>query len=230
MNWDSVLHEQNAATSYANFSLLWDMLYEQCFPLKKVFTNRNKFPICPFFTKGLLTSRKHKNCLYKSFLKTRTLTSEQNYRPYNRAYNKVVKAAKKLYFNSNIDNNSNPKTAWKFLNEAIGKNKSSSCVLNNLSVNGNTISNSIDMANCFNDFFASIPDKITAGIHPSNVNFKHFMPEPSNQQFNFRPVPSILMESIIKILESKQSLDINGIRKFVKKMLNLHFGTTYSYN
>ena len=57
--------------------------------------------------------------LYRNFLKNRTAENKCTYLAYRNCYNKTVRAAKKLHFNSKIDLNCNPKNAWEFLNQAI---------------------------------------------------------------------------------------------------------------
>ena len=56
INWNTVVNEPNITVAYSNFVDLWSFIFEQSFPLKRIFVNKNKFPINEYFSKGLLVS------------------------------------------------------------------------------------------------------------------------------------------------------------------------------
>ena len=180
-------------------------------PLKKIFVNRKKYPVNAFFTSGLLKSRDTKISLYNLFLKNRTPVNELNYKKFRNCFNKTVRAAKKLYFNEKIDKNSDPKSSWRFLKEATGLNSFNKSQIHNIAQNGVSFTDGESIANIFNDFFASVTDGIVKDIPPSSTHFNQYLNVNNTSSFSFQPVDSAKIEKIIKDLESKPSLDINGV-------------------
>ena len=182
--------------------------------------NRSHQKINDFFTVGLLTSRSKKINLYRNFLKNRTAENKCTYLAYRNCYNKTVRAAKKLHFNSKIDLNCNPKNAWEFLNQAIGKNSKSNSNISDIRVHNKIISDPIEIANNFNDFFSSIAENIVSEIPPTRAKPEDYMNEYPDLNFAFKQVNKTKVEEIINKLESKSSLDINGYSTILIKKVS----------
>jgi hypothetical protein len=91
--------------------------------------------------------------LCKKAAKEKTDLAFSNYKKYRNLYNTVLKASKKLYFNSELKNNvKNPKKTWEVLKEAANLTKTNSSIDKINGTNG-LITNPTDIANKFNDFF-----------------------------------------------------------------------------
>ena len=217
LNWGNVLSQSNSNDALFNFNEVWNLLFEQSFPLKKVFVNRKKYPVNAFFSSGLLKSRDTKIRLYNIFLKNRSPVNELNYKKYRNCFNKTVRAAKKLYFNDKIDKNSDPKSSWRFLKEASGMNSVNKSQIHNISLNGVSFTDDESIANIFNDFFASVTDDIVNAIPPSSTQFTEYLNLNNESSFSFQPVDNAIIEKIINNFESKPSLDINGISTILLK-------------
>ena len=101
-NWTHVTGSECAQTSYNNFSATFTHLYDTYFPLQQKKFNKNLNNIEPWMTKGLLISRQRKIFLSKQFLKNRTLLYKQKFKDYRNVYNKVIRTAKKLYFEKEL--------------------------------------------------------------------------------------------------------------------------------
>jgi hypothetical protein len=77
-----------------------------------------------FMTTGLLISRKTKNTLFKLQLADNNPENVNIYKAFKQLYFKIVRAAKKLYFQRKFqENTGNSKKTWDTLNEALGKEK-----------------------------------------------------------------------------------------------------------
>ena len=222
VNWYSVLSKSDTELSLDEFDSIWSMLFEQCFPLKNITLNRRYHKINDFFSNGLLISRARKMHLYNNFLKSRSRDDKSLYIAYRNCYNKTVKAAKKQFFNWKIDQNCDPKNAWNYLSEAIGKNNKPSSNISCVNKNGIPITDSADIADCFNEFFSSIAEKIVDNIPPTNVNFKDYIPSYPHNDFGFKSIDKNKLLEVINGLETKSTLDINGYSTLlVKRAANL---------
>ena len=216
LNWNSVTELQNTEQALDTFNDIWSTSFETCFPLKRVFTNRRTHKINDFFTSGLLISRSHKMTLYHKFLKSRSLDDKRLYTSYRNCYNKVVKLSKKLHFNLKIDKNCNPKNAWEYLNEAIGKVGKSSSSISDILYKDKLITDPISIADSFNDFFSNIVKDIPNTL----ANFDYEIPNYHHDSFQFTMVDDAKVNEVIKSLEPKFTLDINGYNTILIKRVS----------
>ena len=72
-------------------------------------------------TVGILTSRRKKATLYKLQLKSPTVSNCSNYKTFRNLYNTVIRAAKKTYFHTQIENNSKNLCKTPFVNLTVKK-------------------------------------------------------------------------------------------------------------
>ena len=109
-------------------------------------------------------------------------------------------------FNLKIDQNCDSKNAWNFLNEAIGKNNKPSSNISNVNKNGKLLTEPIEIADCFNDYFSNIADKIVENIPPTTANFRDYIPSYQHDDFEFKSIDNDKVLEIIKGLEAKSHL------------------------
>ena len=94
--------------------------------LKKKIKLKNKDLQSPWITKGIRRSSKHKQRLYKKFLKIRNEKSQLEYKNYKHLFEAVKKHSKKLNFLKLIlRHKSNIKITWEVIKEWTGKKKHS---------------------------------------------------------------------------------------------------------
>jgi len=121
-NWNEVLNSGNTQTAYDAFHEKFYQLYELFFPLVKTKFNRNVHKLEQWYTKGLLTSRLTKLKLDKAASRCPTAQNVQRFKQYRCIYNKLLKTAKKLYYEKElVKHKSNLKKTWTLLREAINR-------------------------------------------------------------------------------------------------------------
>ena len=103
--WASVIEETTTESALSNFLDIWSTTFNQAFPLKEVKVNKSCYKLNDFFTQGqgLLVSSKTKLSLYSVFLKNISAENEKAYKNFRNCYNKVLKLAKKFYYNEKIE-------------------------------------------------------------------------------------------------------------------------------
>ena len=86
----------------------------------KVKTETNEW-----LTKGILTSSKEKNRLYKIFKCNPTIENEQTYKIYKNKLTHIIRLSKKIYFRNKFDIFKNDcRKTWSTINEVLkSKNK-----------------------------------------------------------------------------------------------------------
>ena len=222
LTWTSVLEEDNLTNAYSKFVELWNVFFDQAFPLKCFNINRSKFPINEYFTKGLLVSRANKIRLYKTFLLNRSAQNESVYKTYRNAFNRCLRVAKKLHYEERIDKCKDPKKAWNTIYEALGKSRSKSSNIDNINIDNINCKDSEKIADHFNEFFSSIADSTIGKIPPTRMTPDDFAFKNVSSSFEFRQVDSSTISDIIRKLEPKLSTDINGFStKLLKECSDL---------
>jgi len=117
---------EDAQQSYNIFSDIFLNFYDLHFPVKTRKFNRNFHKIEPWMTNGLLISRKNKLKLSSLSSRNPTALNVQNYTNYRNLYNRILKAAKRKFYDDEFAKNTNNlKKSWDLINSAInsGGNK-----------------------------------------------------------------------------------------------------------
>ena len=168
-NWSHVTEQVCAQEATNNFLSTFDTLYNAFFPLtvKKLIKSLN--PLEPWMTRGILISRKRKNELCNLSLKNPSPTSITQFKNFRNLYNTVIRNAKKLYFQRQLEENQkNLRKTWQILFSAINKKTKKLNDLSHLTINGIVISDPQIMATQFNEFFTSIATITVSSLNSSD--------------------------------------------------------------
>lgn len=166
LKWEGVFASQDVDESYDIFWEDFKSIFEMCFPVRKHRFNRNVHKINNFMTAGLLVSRRNKLNLHKISIKYPTELNTTKYKTYRNIYNRVSRAAKKLYFEKGLSAaHKDPKKTWDLLKEAVyGEQKVNK--IQQIQNGEETITDASEMANKFNSFFATAGQKVADKIPP----------------------------------------------------------------
>jgi hypothetical protein len=82
VDWNSKLIPTDANASYNAFTDEYTRLFETCFPLKITTRKQLDKLKTPWLTKGLRKSIKHKNRLYKAFIKSPSAIRKSKYKKF----------------------------------------------------------------------------------------------------------------------------------------------------
>ena len=212
MSWNNVLSSDDPQLAYDNFSHTFTSLYDIHIPLISKKFNRNIHKIEPWFTAGLLVSRRNKINLTKNHFLSPSQASLDQLKIYRNLYNKLIRLAKKMFYEYELRiNQGNLKKSWDLIRHALNKKQSKNSVISKIISQNRKIDDPLEMANCFNDFFTSIPSKIINEINssdcPPDNSFSDNVPI-----FEFASNP-LSCEEIINItnsLQPKKTLDLHG--------------------
>ena len=137
------------------------MLLDTYAPLKRINKYKTKFKSKPWITLGLQKSVSVKNKLLKNFInKKDPILKEEfhtNYKNYRNLLSTLMKKSKQAYYDKYFERNwSNIKNTWTGIKSLISLKTVASSVPTVLSLdNGDTVTNPYDIANTFNNYFAS---------------------------------------------------------------------------
>jgi hypothetical protein len=219
-DWNHVYNQLEVDTAYEEFWSTYNTLFNQTFQLKRQRFNKNIHKKQKFMTNGLLISRKTKNILHKTSIANPTVENLSKFKNFKTVYQRVLRAAKKLYFTSKIEQNAkSPKKTWETLNEIMGKSKKMDNV-DKINIEGNLESDPTEIANHFNRFFTAVGSQISDSVLPINKNPEDFI--------NYgRDVPDLLLQNttpehiqkVIKNLQPKYSNDAQGVSTKMVKLI-----------
>ena len=222
ISWNRITSIDNANNSFDEFSNIFHELYNLHFPLLQKKLNRNTHGFEPWMSRGILVSRLTKISLCKESVKNPRDQIINKFKTYRNLYNKVIKASKKMYFQSElIKHQSNLKKTWSLLRKAVNNKSKKDNSIQNIIIDGSLVNNPFLMAEHFNIFFSNVANNIVSQIHPVNtplLNTEHPVDSPLN--FSNDPVsPSDILEAMDSITE-KATQDFNGISTiFLKKVI-----------
>lgn len=160
---------------------------------------RYSSPRNPWLTKGLLNSLRKKDNLYK---KTKRQPFNvhllDRYKQYCNTLNAVMKDAKKRYYeNVIICTGSDMKKPWRLINSFLSKTINPPIA--NIHHEGSVISNPLDIANAFSDYFSS-PIPVPSSTHDALDHCGHSF-------FLFPATPEEVKRTITGIKSSSEGID-----------------------
>jgi Reverse transcriptase (RNA-dependent DNA polymerase) len=221
LSWEDVLSCNDADIAYEHFFSDFKTLFDLNFPPTSRKFNKNFHKIKNFMTSGLLVSRRTKLTLHKKSISEPTAANISAFKSYRNIYNRLVRASKKMYYDSNLKKaKKNPKKTWALLKMAIG-HPSKNEKIDKVTVENVEISSPTKIASAFNTFFAGAPKKIVNDIPQTNVPPESFLPPINYPEFKFLGTSQAEVVSIIRAMQSKSSTDLDGISMKVLKYVAL---------
>ena len=94
-SWDHILDETNVNIAYEVFIDGFTKLYNVHFPSYQISKSKKKKKRHPWITNGILTSIKHKNKLYRKFLRDRTDYNKHIFSQYRNKLTHIIRISKK---------------------------------------------------------------------------------------------------------------------------------------
>ena len=193
------------------------MLLDTYAPLKKINKYKLKFKSKPWITLGLQKSISVKNKLLANFInKKDPILKEEfhtNYKKYRYLLSTLMKKSKQAYYDKYFKRNwNNIKNIWKGIKSLISLKAVASSVPTVLSLdNGDTITNPYDIANTFNNYFASMAEITKKSIKYSHKHFSDYLSNESSSAIFLQPTDKEEIANIISSLNSNKASGPNSI-------------------
>ena len=166
VDWEDLLKtdELNADNSARMYLDKINMLLDTYAPLKRINKYKMKFKSKPWITLVVQKSISVKNKLLKNFTNKKDPVLKEefhtNYKKYRNLLSTLMKKSKQAYYDKYFEKKwNNIKNTWKGIKPLISLKIVASNVPAVLSLdNGDTVTNPYDIANTFNNYFASIAE------------------------------------------------------------------------
>ena len=127
--------------------------------------------------------------------------------------NQKLFIAKSDFYKQEIeDKKDNPKETWKILNNLMGRNTEKKSI-NNIKVNGHSITTLAETANHFNEYFVEIGPKLAAPSNGSSNNknsFEDYLPRVTSR-FSFTLTNSTKVTSLLEKCFPSKAIGLDGV-------------------
>ena len=205
-DWNFIYQDCDTESAFSNFFHHLDNCFESSFPKKIIKSSKQKIPLNPWMSMGLLNSRKKKNILFRKKLRNPSPQNVNNYKTYNNLYNQLCRSAKKQYFHKKFQEFSRDgKKTWQLVNTVLGRTFEKCSMPNKLVSNGKVLSGDLEIAEGFNNFFADIGPSLAKKIPRSNFSFADFLQNKNTNSFTFQKVTPEVLGFALNKMKNKNS-------------------------
>ena len=145
------------------------------------------------------------------------------YESYKKCRDKIIeliRQSKQTYYQRYFEQNKkDSKTIWQGIHEIISsrKNKNGGNVSAIIS-DDNTITDPVEIAQNFNNFFTSIGTNLQKKIPPTKKNFTDYLKKPNSENFTIAPTTSDKISDLIHNLKSSKSVGPYSIPTKIMKI------------
>lgn len=216
----------NPNKNYEVLDLVIQEAFNKHIPVKVVKFNKHKHKLNNWISHGLLRSIRFRDKLYKRMIKTPKdtvmhLTLKNNLVNYNKILKKLIKDARKAYYESCFSKfKHDVRKTWDTIKTVINKTGNKKDFPNFFLINGQYVSDKKIIADEFNKYYVNVGPKLASEIHtPPNCSFKDYLPSPVGYEFSFEKVNDQIVSKIIESLKPKSSTGIDGISNNVLKFI-----------
>ena len=198
-DWSSLNTAKHCQAYFSKFLYMFKNIYDKSFPVKKVKTQyRSRLPWLSF---GLKLSIKYKNKLYRISIKHPTSYNINAYKLYKNKLTSILKEAEKVYYQTEIiSNKSNLRKVWAIIKQVINKTKTSR-ISDKFMHNKTLISDPVNIANCFNNYFVNIGPTLASKLRKENISHRDFLPERTTASLFLEPTDEVEIKKIIRNLK-----------------------------
>jgi hypothetical protein len=222
IDWsNTVATSLGTEVSYQNFYKKLDELLDHMAPLRKKTQNEIRLEQRPWITRGLLTSMKIRDELYKRRIREKDVRIKDDlsnrYKKYRNMIVSLLKKSKRNYFASFFtQHHSNVRKTWDGIRSLINVSKQKHSAPSKLIYKNEVKNSNIDMAESLNDFFVNIGTNIENKIPQAKNSFSSFLGNPNNKSIFLRPCTNT---EVLLIISTMQSTKASGPNSFSTNLL-----------
>ena len=224
-DWEHLLDldAKNPDSSFDSFFTVITSLLDEYAPSRRLTKKQLKSNLKPWITIGIKKSIQIRDKLLNQFIKCKNnilkLELHHQYKLYRNSIVKLIRTSKQNYFTQYFQLNSkSSKKLWQGINEYLNRKKNNNTNNITLNINGNNISEPLNVANIFNNFFTTIADNIRTKIPNAFNNFHQYLNNPLPNSFFFKPVST---DEMILTINSLSSNKASGPFSIPFKILNI---------
>ena len=238
LHWENILPpDDNVNDIFGSFYITLQEIVERHYaPLRKVSRKEVKIRCKPWITSGIRTSIKIKDQYFRKSLNSKNPYYSIQYKIYRNKLTKLIKDSNKVYYREYfLQNNRNIKNIWKGIKQIVTLKPYNYSFPTKIMKGTIEITGTLNIANAFNEYFASIGSNLASKIKKSDVSPLSYMNYSCPQSFYLSPVTSIEIEEEIDKLNAKKasgpfSIPTNLIKmakNYLSKPLEILFNCSF---
>ena len=232
LDWNDIFCD-NINLSMAKFEEVINYLYCKNSSLKTKYISYKRLSK-PWMTSAIFNSIKTKSKLFK--LVKLGKFSKISYNNFKNRLTSVLRSAKNSYYKNIFrENAKNSKKIWSTFRNLFGTYKNNKRITE-IKINNSSLVDDREMANAFNEYFASVGKNLDESLPRSNSNFQDFLPNSLPHSFFLTPVsPEEISVVILKMKRKKSDLNSLPVNLLVKcrnllstplaKLINMSFSS-----
>jgi hypothetical protein len=215
-NWDEIFLDEDVDKIFNKFLDTYLKVFNANFP---IVIRKKSIKSNPWITSGIRISCNIKRNLYVSYINSKDPTHKAQYKDYCKILSSVIRAAKKMYFDSLIQQSTNKvKTTWNIVKSLNNKNNTNKNITNDTTNNQN-------IASALNLYFASVADNIINNTLKTNCLNNDDPLAYLRLKFN-QPSPAFTLKNtttyeINKIIQSMIPKDSHGYDEISARTLKI---------
>ena len=160
-DWSGVLQSGSADEKFNIFESIYSSVYNKNFPCQDNTRQRRRKCDKVWILPWLQSACDRKNLLYKIFVKHPTPENDKKYRDMKKFVAKHVKLAKFRHYKNYFETYSNDsRKQWQMINQLLHRKVKTKAAISKITVNGESLTNSDEIASAFNSFFCNIAQKL----------------------------------------------------------------------
>ena len=199
INFRALYEISDVETLYASFEHELREAYESSFPMKTI--KRKRLDVeKPYLDATIRSMIRDKHKLYRKYRKN-PVTYGDSYRSLRNRLNSAIRSAKTKHFKNKFTKCAgNSQKTWSVLHEILG-NKSDRNMINELNVDGQIVSDNLEISNKFNKFFVDVGESV-AQQFTDNDQFERYLGNPLPTVFRFEEISIDDLHKIVKKFET----------------------------
>ena len=128
------------------------------------------------------------------------------YKNFSKELKKELRKAERTYFHNLFDSKiNNTKSIWRNLNKIFSKGGRKENVVDEIVINGSSVSEPVAICTHFNEYFCSVGNDLSKNSLKESINYKNYLKSPIANSFFCEDVSMNELESVIISLKSSKS-------------------------
>ena len=226
INWDHLLETDRCDInhSFHQFLSTFNNILELHAPTKTASKKYLKQRKKPWITKGILRSIQKRNIIFREFKKCKSVERKKNlqakYKTYRNQISLLLRTSKNMHLKAYFEaNKKNSRKIWQGIRGLLSLknnlNSSPNCIVSD----GITLTDPTRIANCFNNFFTNIGNKIQNSVHSNHTDFTKYLKNSNENNFFSTPTDPTEVFDVISSLRGNKASGPNSIPHDVLQMV-----------
>ena len=223
------LEDKNPNKSVENFYTKINYILDEMAPYKKLNNNQIKLKTKPWIDAEIQHLMWKRDKIFKKICNASDeIVKQKHYDEYKKLRNQLttLKRSNKIKYYKNYFEKNGKKTAviWKGIRTIITIKPSNKADIKIVDNNGVSLTDPVQIANCFNNYFVNVGSNVERKIPQSNISYTNYLQKICvDKSFYVKPANVDEILEIINHLDTNKSLGPNSLPIYILNICNFFF-------